>query len=107
MAQFSLQDYLKDLLDFTKDRVQFSGGTPPNNIREVGRRLARAFHQSFDLLVEEEQRAAGLQPVQQVRIAIEILRKYLEGRSVDTSKRGPALYVHCLRDAADESGNLV
>lgn len=86
MLQFSLQDYLKDLLDFTKERVQFSGGgAPPANIREVGRRLGRAFHQSFDRLIEEEHRAVAMQPVQQVRVAIEILRKYLAALSVSTA----------------------
>jgi hypothetical protein len=86
MAQFSLQDYLKDLLEFTKERVQFSpSGPPPPNIRQVGRRLAQAFHQPFDRLIEDELAAVGIRPVQQVRLAVETLRQYLAALSVETA----------------------
>ncbi len=87
MLQFTPQDYLQDLLDFTRMRVQFaSDRPPPTDSGDVSRRLASAFFQPFDRLIEDQNQHVGALPVQQIRLAVEILRKYLDALSVDTTE---------------------
>ncbi|SHF57240.1 hypothetical protein SAMN05443144_11063 [Fodinibius roseus] len=85
MSVFNLQEYLKDLLDFARLRVSFSSTDSPSDIDQVASRLADTFWQPFDRLIKEENRAIGERPVAHIRIAVEILRRYLEPLSVTTT----------------------
>ena len=70
---FGAAAYLDDLLIFAKNRVKV-GTTGPALDRQT---LATVFHQPFDALTEPANREVANQPVRQVRICIEVLRKYL------------------------------
>ncbi len=78
MTNFTSQEYLKDLLKFSRERVKFTAdGTVPGNIDIVANQLTAALRQAFDQLILPEHHLAGLQSVQHTRVAIEILRNYL------------------------------
>jgi hypothetical protein len=65
--------YLADLIDFTTRRVKVS----QTGQTITAKQLAETFYQPFDRLLKPELRAVTKHPVHQVRLSVEILRKYL------------------------------
>jgi len=84
MARFTLPDYFTELVDFARVRVRFSAD-PPADIAEVAEELEGALLQRFEQLLDADNGAVAERPVQQTRIAVEILRRYLEPLPVDTA----------------------
>lgn len=76
-AVFGPTAYLDDLLDFATHRARVAAGGPL-----VGRQLlADTYLQPFAELVTRENRAVALLPASQVRLCIEVLRRYLAKHS--------------------------
>jgi hypothetical protein len=77
---FELEDvgfaaYLEDLMIFTGRRVRETGNAQPIPIDKA--RLRATFHQPFDRLTDPSYRSVVGHPVAQVRIAVEVLRSFL------------------------------
>ncbi|RSO09973.1 hypothetical protein DMH26_00240 [Streptomyces sp. WAC 05379] len=73
---FSLQAYLSDLLWFAGTHLLDGASNPVTPAA-----LADAFHQPFELLTDPRRGAASA-PVNQVRAAIEVIRRYLNSSGV-------------------------
>ncbi|GAB7109662.1 hypothetical protein JCM4814A_79770 [Streptomyces phaeofaciens JCM 4814] len=73
---FSLQAYLSDLLWFAGTHLLDGAGKPLTPAV-----LTSAFHQPFELLTDPRHSAASA-PVNQVRAAIEVIRRYLSSTGV-------------------------
>jgi hypothetical protein len=96
-AVFSAAAYLDDLLDFATRRAKTAGGVLIS--RQL---LVDTFLQPFTDLVTRNNRLVANQPVHQVRLCIEVLRRYLakHGRSTSASAETTyrqAAYVALLR----------
>lgn len=68
--------YLSDVLDFATRRVKVAANGPAI----TKKLLADTFYQPFDRLIKPELRQAATEPVHQVRLCVEVLRKYLSAR---------------------------
>lgn len=73
------RQYLQDLLKFFKDHFKKVEGVEINDI--TANDLRRVFHQEFAQLAQQTDAAAAQQPVNQVRLCIEVLRKFLNDNS--------------------------
>jgi len=65
--------YLADLMSFTRRRVRQIGGSESIESEQ----LRQAFHQHYDRLALADFSAVATKPVAQVRIAVEVLRRFL------------------------------
>lgn len=98
-AIFGPSSYLDDLLDFTGNRVKVAEGGA-----FVSRQnLADAYLQPFDELVLPRHRTAANRPTSQIRLCIEVLRRYLarHGRGVPEGAESAyrlAVYTAVLRE---------
>lgn len=87
-AVFSAAAYLDDLLDFATRRVKTATGGAL-----VSRQLLTdTFLQSFNDLVTQNNRVVANQPVHQVRLCIEVLRRYLARHGRSTPANAEASY---------------
>jgi hypothetical protein len=89
-AVFSPAAYLDDLLDFATRRAkttEATGGVPISQ-----QLLVDTFLQPFPDLVERNNRLVANQPVHQVRLCIEVLRRYLAKHGRSTSASAEATY---------------
>ncbi|MGH8066195.1 MAG: neuraminidase-like domain-containing protein, partial [Candidatus Entotheonellia bacterium] len=86
----SLRAYLKDLLDFAGPRVTVA----PDGTLLDQTRLAATFHQPFERLADPTLRDVTTRPVHQVRICIEVLRRFLgdQPAEVESGYRAAAYY---------------
>lgn len=74
--------YLAELLDFALGTLQVSTPAPAHNITLND--LVQTFYQPFDRLTSAPKEVVN-QPVRQVRLAIEVLRKYMQATGVSAS----------------------
>lgn len=82
---FGHNAYLADLLRFAQIRVKYDPAPDPPNVAEVARRLEAAFYQRYEQLSVSRDQSVGTQPVLQVRIAVEILRRYLTAAGLNSA----------------------
>lgn len=82
---FGHNAYLADLLRFAQIRVKYDPAPDPPNVVEVARRLEAAFYQRYEQLSVLQNQTIGAQPVLQVRIAVEILRRYLVAAGLNSA----------------------
>jgi Tc toxin complex TcA C-terminal TcB-binding domain len=70
--------YLSDLLGFAAKRINV-GASPSTTEATLpsAAELSNIFYQRFQELLDPQNRAAGLQNIHQIRIGVDILRKYL------------------------------
>jgi hypothetical protein len=87
-AVFSAAAYLDDLLSFATRRVKTSPGGALIN-RQL---LVSSFLQPFDELVTRNNRLVANQPVHQVRLCLEVLRRYLARHGRNTPASAEASY---------------
>jgi hypothetical protein len=75
--------YLGDLLDFAAKRIKISSSSAPTTERALpaATEIAKFFCQRFDELVNPQNRSVALQRVHQIRIGVDVLRKYLLSRN--------------------------
>ena len=86
----SMAVYLDDLQNFASQRAKSSASGPA-----LDRALLKdTFHQPFDALTNPINSAVAKQPVHQVRLCIEVLRKYLGEKNISVPVDAQSSYVH-------------
>lgn len=87
-AVFSQAAYLDDLLEFATHRIK-RGANAPLIDRQL---LADTYHQRFAELVTRDNRTVANRPTSQVRLCIEVLRRYLSVNGLAVPAQDEAAY---------------
>jgi hypothetical protein len=77
---FGVAAYLDDLFLFAKNRLRIGTTSPLKQVQPLD--LENAFHQPFTLLTDPTKRQLATAAVSQVRLGIEVLRIYLQAKTV-------------------------
>lgn len=101
-AVFSAAAYLDDLLYFATHRAKTAGGVPISP-----QLLVDSFLQPFTDLVTRNNRLVANQPVHQVRLCIEVLRRYLANHGRSAPASAETTYRQAARRPAAAPGHVL